>query len=48
MEIPLAGGRPRIAQEVRDLIRRMSFENPPWGATKSQRRLLKLGIAVAQ
>jgi hypothetical protein len=28
------GGRPRIAREVRELIRRMSFENSLWGATK--------------
>jgi hypothetical protein len=42
------GGRPRIAQEVRELIRRMSLENPLWGATKIHGELLKLGIAVAQ
>jgi hypothetical protein len=48
MEIPLARGRPRIAREVRELIRRMSFENSLWGATKIHGELLKLGIAVAQ
>jgi hypothetical protein len=42
------GGRPRIAQELRDLIRRMSLENPLWGATKMHGELLKLGIRVAQ
>src|SRR5262245_36050592 len=43
-----AGGRPPIAKEVRDLIRRMSLENPIWGATKIHGELLKLGIQVAQ
>jgi len=42
------GGRPRIAQEVRDLIRGMTLENPSWGATKIHGELLKLGIEVAQ
>ena len=42
------GGRPRIAKEVRDLIRRMSLENPLWGAPKIHGELLKLGIQVAQ
>src|SRR6266478_60144 len=42
------GGRLRIAREVRDLIRRMSFENSLWGATKVHGELFKLGIAVAQ
>src|SRR5215831_5320047 len=42
------GGRPRIAKEISDLIRRMSVENPVWGATKIHGELLKLGIEVAQ
>ena len=42
------GGRPRIGKEVRDLIRRMSIENPLWGAPKIHGELLKLGFDVAQ
>jgi len=41
------GGRPRIGKEVRDLIRRMSIENPLWGAPRIH-ELLKLGVNVAQ
>ena len=42
------GGRPRIGKELRDLIRRMSFENPLWGAPRIHGELLKLGFDVAQ
>ena len=42
------GGRPKIDREVRDLIRRMSKENPLWGAPRIHGELLMLGIEVAQ
>jgi hypothetical protein len=41
------GGRPRVDKQIRDLIRRMSFENPLWGAPRIHGELLKLGIEVA-
>ncbi len=40
-------GRPPVPQDVRDLIRKMSSENP-WGATRLHGELLKLGIDVSQ
>src|ERR1700756_2041220 len=42
------GGRPPIDTELRVLIRRMSVENPLWGAPRIHGELLKLGIEVAQ
>src|SRR5215510_14493456 len=42
------GGRPPIDTELRILIRRMSVENPLWGAPRIHGELLKLGIEVAQ
>ena len=42
------GGRPKIDREMRDLIRRMSKENPLWGAPRIHGELLMLGIEVAQ
>ena len=42
------GGRPQIATDLRALIRRMSVENPLWGAPRIHGELLKLGFSVAQ
>ena len=41
-------GRPRIDREIRDLIRRMSLENPTWGAPRILSELLLLGYDVAE
>ena len=42
------GGRPQIDTELRGLARRMSVENPLWGAPRIHGELLKLGSEVAQ
>ena len=42
------GGRPQIESDLRTLIRRMSIENPLWGAPRIHGELLKLGFEVAQ
>jgi transposase InsO family protein len=41
-------GRPRIDREIRELIQRMSRENPLRGASRLHGELLMLGIEVAQ
>jgi transposase InsO family protein len=41
-------GRPKIERELRDLIQRMSRENPLWGASRIHSELLMLGFEVAQ
>jgi transposase InsO family protein len=42
------GGRPQIDTDLRALIRRMSMENPLWGAPRIHGELLKLGFELAQ
>src|SRR5271167_3558999 len=41
-------GRPKIDRGLRDLIRRISSENPLWGASRIHGELLMLGFEVAQ
>jgi putative transposase len=41
-------GRPKITNELRELIRRLAQENPGWGAPKIHGELLKLGFEVAE
>jgi transposase InsO family protein len=41
-------GRPKVAGEIRSLIRRMATENAGWGAPKIHGELLKLGFVVSE
>jgi hypothetical protein len=41
-------GRPKIDRRLRDLIQRMSRENPLWGASRIHGELLMLDFKVAQ
>ena len=45
---PRRPGRPTIAAETRQLIRKMSRENPLWGAPRIHGELLKLGIDIGE
>jgi len=41
-------GRPTVPQEIRDLIRMLSRNNPLWGAPRIHGELLKLGIEITE
>src|SRR5260370_12219134 len=41
-------GRPPVSQEIRQLIRKMSRDNPLWGAPRIHGELLKLGVDIGE
>src|SRR5215472_7548990 len=41
-------GRPAVPADIRDLIQKISHDNPLWGAPRIHGELLKLGIDIAQ
>ena len=42
------GGRPKVTEEIRALIRRLAEENSDWGAPKIHGELQKLGFVVSE
>jgi hypothetical protein len=42
------GGRPKITQEIRELIRRLAQDNSDWGAPKIHGELVKLGFQISE
>jgi putative transposase len=42
------GGRPKVSEEIRTLIRRLAGENADWGAPRIHGELLKLGFEVSE
>ncbi len=45
---PRGRGRPPVPADIKNLIRRMSRENPLWGAPRIHGELLKLGVEISQ
>ncbi len=41
-------GRPKVTQEVRDLIRQMQREIPLWGAPRIHGELVSLGFKISE
>jgi hypothetical protein len=42
------GGRLKITDEIRGLIRQLAVDNPDWGPPKIHRELQKLGFVVSE
>ena len=45
---PNQSGRPRVSQEIRDLVLRVAQENPPWGYRRVHGELTRLGSQVSE
>ena len=41
-------GRPKVNEQIRQLIRRMKAENPTWGAPRIHGELLQLGFEISE